>query len=440
MTIQVIDTPQPALAASKAKALYAEGVRYAILYVSPINLSGSKTVRRPHIDALRAAGIGVGFVCEGWGGSDNFAHNDINAATGKRDGQTCSNYFDQLGVPAGTAVYPTVDNDTSPSQIKNLCVPYFQAFRAALDSKYRLGAYGCGALLFALEQTETQGVNISLIDYPWLSNAMEWSRSREYAETGRAAITQGPELKGGLLGIDIDPNVLNPKMTDFGFWRADGAGDIGPTHDTKWVQHSLNVLKVEGTPLIEDGIAGPRTHAAVAAFQRTHNLTADGIAGVPTVAAIEKALTALPQSNPGGDPVTSMEVTGKMSTFGGPRDTGVSSSEGLAIVGLGDVDKFPGIFLSEQPPGTTGLARRLDPNAHYLAMRWDYAKTPRTFLQGISVKVSANGKTLDARPVDWGPNERTGRIADLSPGLASALGLETDDVCHVVVPLPPVVA
>jgi hypothetical protein len=33
----------------------------------------------------------------------------------------------------------------------------------------------------------------------------------------------------------------------------------------------------------------------------------------------------------------------------------------------------------------------------------------------------------DARPADWGPNVTTGRVADLSPSLAAALELDTDD-------------
>ena len=220
MTIQVIDSPQPAAVAAKAKQLHDAGVRAAILYISPINLHGPKTVRKEHVAAIRAAGIDIGFVCEGWGGSDNFAHDDINAATGRRDGAICSSYLDEIGAPVGTAVYPTVDNDASPAQIKNLCLPYFQAFRAALDAKYRLGAYGCGALLFALEDAK-------LVDLPWLSNAMGWSRSREYDQTLRWAIKQRPETK--LLDIDIDADMLNPDKSDFGFWKATAAPAVAVT-------------------------------------------------------------------------------------------------------------------------------------------------------------------------------------------------------------------
>ena len=50
---------------------------------------------------------------------------------------------------------------------------------------------------------------------------------------------------------------------------------------------------------------------------------------------------------------------GKCSQFGGPEDTGVSPSEGLAFIF--DVDQAPQLFLPYQPSGTTGLARRLNP-------------------------------------------------------------------------------
>lgn len=130
-------------------------------------------------------------------------------------------------------------------------------------------------------------------------------------------------------------------------------------------------------------------------------------------------------------------LQGKMSHFGGPDDHGVKADEGLALWDASDFSNAPpGIFLDSQPPGTTGLARRLNPAANYLACRWNYSVTPRDFLRKTLVTVTANGKSLTAQPVDWGPNIATGRIADLSPGLERALGLTTDQTCTVQIPTP----
>ena len=127
-----------------------------------------------------------------------------------------------------------------------------------------------------------------------------------------------------------------------------------------------------------------------------------------------------------------MIIKGKCSWFGGPNDTGVSPSEGLAFIY--ELDDAPHLFLSYQPQGTTGLARRLDPDKYYIACRWDYAITPKEDLLGMKVKVRARGKEFEAEPADWGPHQDTGRVADLSPGLMGALGITTDDVVEVEVP------
>jgi hypothetical protein len=129
-----------------------------------------------------------------------------------------------------------------------------------------------------------------------------------------------------------------------------------------------------------------------------------------------------------------LRLRGKMSTFGGPSDRGVGPDEGLALVNENELAEVSDYFLPEQPPGTTGLARRLNPAKPYIACRWDYGATPRDSLRKGVVKVInvRTGKFAFAKPVDWGPNEKTGRIADLSPGLAQALELTTDDEVEVL--------
>src|SRR5438874_6519273 len=130
-------------------------------------------------------------------------------------------------------------------------------------------------------------------------------------------------------------------------------------------------------------------------------------------------------------------VEGKMSTFGGPHDLGMAANEDLALFTKADLQnpKYSYLFLPTPPPGTTGLGRRLNPDKYYFACRWNYNDTPREFLKRALARVEnpSNGRSADARPVDWGPNISTGRVADLSPGLAAALGLQTDDVVRITI-------
>jgi N-acetylmuramoyl-L-alanine amidase len=131
---------------------------------------------------------------------------------------------------------------------------------------------------------------------------------------------------------------------------------------------------------------------------------------------------------------------GTCSWFGGPNDTtGVSPSEGLAFIYT--TEDQPILFLSYQPEGTTGLARRLNPDQLYVACRWPYDSSNKAQWREVLLKEMAlvyapkTGKSVKVYPADWGPHEeKTGRAADLSPRAMEYLGIETDD--EVVVTFP----
>jgi hypothetical protein len=135
--------------------------------------------------------------------------------------------------------------------------------------------------------------------------------------------------------------------------------------------------------------------------------------------------------------VSSVRFDGPCSWFGGPDDEGVAPDEGLAF--FYDYDDAPMLFLNAQPPGTTGLARRLDPDKYYVACRWDYDVTPKDMLRNLDnlavVFSPLTRKVALARPADWGPHSDTGRAADISPGLMSFLGITTDDPVQVIYPV-----
>jgi hypothetical protein len=68
-----------------------------------------------------------------------------------------------------------------------------------------------------------------------------------------------------------------------------------PTFDLQTnagIQQALNYLRVASPPLVVDGRMGPKTKAAVKAFQQAHQLTVDGIVGPQTRAALRAALAA----------------------------------------------------------------------------------------------------------------------------------------------------
>jgi len=134
--------------------------------------------------------------------------------------------------------------------------------------------------------------------------------------------------------------------------------------------------------------------------------------------------------------MTQLTLQGKVSWFGGPDDTGVSPDEGLAFIY--DVETAPHLFLEEQPQGTSGLARRLNPVVPYIAMRWDYDVYSKEYLASMHhvalVIAPKTGRALIAWPSDWGPHVDTGRVADISKGLMDYLGITTDDEVVVIFP------
>ena len=131
---------------------------------------------------------------------------------------------------------------------------------------------------------------------------------------------------------------------------------------------------------------------------------------------------------------------GMVSWFGGPNDTtGVSPSEGLAFI-YSTADQ-PDLFLSYQPEGTTGLARRLNPDQPYVACRWPYTSETKAQWREVLLHEMAmvyapkTGKSIKCFPADWGPHEeKTGRAADISQSAMEYLGIQTDD--DVIVTFP----
>jgi N-acetylmuramoyl-L-alanine amidase len=133
-------------------------------------------------------------------------------------------------------------------------------------------------------------------------------------------------------------------------------------------------------------------------------------------------------------PVEVQTAVGTCSWFGGPEDDGVAFDEGLAFIY--DIDEENQFLFLPIDTGT-GLARRLNPEVHYCAMRWNYDEHPKDTLlhKRVLVRNIKTGVALTCAPADWGPHEeKTGRLIDLSPSMMRDLGLNTDDLCEVTFP------
>ena len=124
---------------------------------------------------------------------------------------------------------------------------------------------------------------------------------------------------------------------------------------------------------------------------------------------------------------------GATSHFGGPNDSVVREDEGLAIVTNSNFDQFRQLFRNQDKGGEYPHARNLDPDARYIACRWNRSVTPYDQLINCKIFVCnpSTGDIETATAVDYGPNPSTGRASDLSPGLESLLTLKTNDRCIV---------
>jgi N-acetylmuramoyl-L-alanine amidase len=173
------------------------------------------------------------------------------------------------------------------------------------------------------------------------------------------------------------------------------------------------------------------SQADVDIYYQNYDVICGAIAGAIAGEEIEGGPTPEPPSD------VLFAAEGTCSTFGGPSDLGVSATEGLAF--FYEPSDCLWLLLEKQPPGTTGLARRMDPSVFYVACRWVYEDTPKEMLahsgQMALVTNKKTGVCRLAHPADWGPHEaETGRAADLSPALAESLGVTTDDEVTVVYP------
>lgn len=126
-----------------------------------------------------------------------------------------------------------------------------------------------------------------------------------------------------------------------------------------------------------------------------------------------------------------MKISGKISFFGGPLDSGMKPTEGLAYYEHKEADLRPDLFSPRSSDPLEGSSKRLrNTHAFYVAIRFTGSRAEAR----NSLCIVTNPKTgqfIIASLVDWGPAESTGRAVDASDAVGRALRLQTDDEVEI---------
>jgi hypothetical protein len=134
---------------------------------------------------------------------------------------------DNIGQPAGSGIYFSVDFDATNNEIRDSIAPYFEGVKQAFAEEsgstpdYRVGAYGSGLVCKTLTAA-------GLTELTWLAMSRGFQGTREALAAGEFHLAQrAPEAT--LCGLGVDFNDSNPAQPEFGAFRIDtDLGPIGP--------------------------------------------------------------------------------------------------------------------------------------------------------------------------------------------------------------------
>jgi uncharacterized protein YgiM (DUF1202 family) len=163
---------------------------------------------------------------------------DFTDVKGDAAGRRAYRYaHDNIGQPAGSGIYFSVDFDASDSEIESNVAPFFSAIKTAFaeegggTSDYRIGAYGSGAVCGALTAK-------GIIDLTWLAMSRGFRGTRAALEAGHFHLAQrAPEAT--LCGLDVDFNDPNPDRPDFGAFTVPDEIATGGAGSQAGVRHKV---------------------------------------------------------------------------------------------------------------------------------------------------------------------------------------------------------
>lgn len=215
--MSIIDTPSNT--EKKIACLKDKGVSTVIRYYNFSNSSAfrDKRLELPEAEALAANGIQIAVVFQQ---RQNQA-GDFSELKGFAAGRTAFRHGQHnIGQPAGSGIYFSVDFDASTSEVNNKIIPYFEGVKRAFteesgggDPEYRIGVYGSGRVASLLRQR-------GLIDLTWLAMSRGFAGTKQALQAGEYNLAQVPP-DARLCGLGVDFNDPNPDGRDFGAFTID---------------------------------------------------------------------------------------------------------------------------------------------------------------------------------------------------------------------------
>jgi hypothetical protein len=209
--MSIIDTHRNTT--SKIACLRTKGVQTVIRYY---NFSNSlqlpeKRMELAEAQALGASDIQIAVVFQQ--GQNKAA--DFSKLKGIAAGRRAYRYaHDNIGQPADSAIYFSVDFDADAAEIDNNIAPYFEGVKEAFaqesggEHEYRIGAYGSGLTCSKLTEK-------GLIEFTWLAMSRGFRGTKAALTSGNYHLTQ-LYPSAVLCGLDVDFNDANPAHPDFG--------------------------------------------------------------------------------------------------------------------------------------------------------------------------------------------------------------------------------
>jgi glycoside hydrolase-like protein len=215
--MSIIDTPFNTT--TSISCLKSQGVGTVIRYYNFTNSSvfPNKRLELPEAEALSANEIQIAVVFQQR--QDRAA--DFNEAKGITAGRAAFRHAQDIGQPANSGIYFSVDFDASNSEITSRIIPYFKGVRRAFieegggNQKYRMGVYGSGLVSSRL-------TNEGLIQLTWLAMSRGFRGTRAALEAGEFHISQRAPA-AHLCGLGVDFNDPNPTRPDFGAFTIEAA-------------------------------------------------------------------------------------------------------------------------------------------------------------------------------------------------------------------------